>query len=53
MPSTPANVMRISSPPNPARSTNRLSVVGMKPTRDVAIVFILPLPNRIAETNAG
>src|ERR1035438_1555872 len=40
MPSTPANAMRISSPPNPARSTSRLSIVGMKPARD-----IVPLPN--------
>src|ERR1035441_9495150 len=40
MPSTPANAMRISSPPNPARSTSRLSIVGMKPARD-----IVPLPS--------
>src|ERR1039457_1250774 len=52
MPSTPANAMRISNPPNPASSTSRLSIVGMRPTRDTAIVFILPVPNGMPKTNA-
>src|ERR1017187_4846115 len=47
MPSTPANAMRISNPPNPARSTSLLSTVGMRPTRDTALVFILPSPDGI------
>src|ERR1035437_6305004 len=49
MPSTPANAMRISNPPNPAISTGLLSAVGMKPTRDTTIVFILPFPNGVPE----
>src|ERR1035437_2034061 len=52
MPSTPANAMRISNQPNPAISTSLLSAVGMRPTRDTAIVFILPFPNGIPETSA-
>src|ERR1017187_3859178 len=47
MPSTPANAMRISNPPNPARSTSLLSTVGMRPTRETAIVFILLSPDGI------
>src|ERR1035437_5955501 len=45
--------MRIRNPPNPAISTSLLSTVGMKPTRDVAIDFILPFPNEIPKQSAG
>src|ERR1035437_5834364 len=45
--------MRISNPPNPAISTSLLSTVGMKPTRDAAIDFILPFPNGIQKQSAG
>src|ERR1035438_9158586 len=55
MPSKPANAMRISSPPNPARSTSRLPIVGMKPARDIRSLLNsdLDLLKRLYAVKAG